>query len=191
MPYGKRPEATVTKTRNWTVPVVLSLGLGVLGALGAIELRPQLAVSPQEELAVGQPFSAPFDVTNTGYLQVHVDNVTALLHKVQSQTGRYDVTDLGWGNIDWDNFDLDRNESKTILLYFTNNQPEKADIIFAVDYRFLGLKRRRLFRFEGIHIEKWDWSKQPLGDLEPDINKAVDTGLKEHYKALERRKRAN
>jgi len=179
-----------TKTKSWTIPTVLGLVLSVVGALGVIELRPQIAVSPQGELANGQPFSPPFDVTNTGYLEVHVDNVTVVIHKVEYH-GKISVTDATIGGVDWDNFDLDRNESKTIVLYLANGQPDKADVVIAVDYKYFGFKGRRLLRFEGIHMDNWDWSKQPIADLEPGIEKVVDKGLTDHYRAIERRKHPN
>jgi hypothetical protein len=94
-------------------------------------------VSPHGELATGQPFTTPFEITNTGYLGVHIDNVTVVLHKIEYPK-RLESTDATIGSATWDNFDLDRNMSKTLITYFATGQPEKADIILAVDYRFLG-----------------------------------------------------
>lgn len=101
------------------------------------------------------------------------------------------VSDGTIGGIDWDNFDLDRGQTKTILAYFANGMPEKANVIVAIDYRFLGRKWRWFQRFDGIRIENWHWSKQPMDDMEPYINKVVDRGLEMHYKAIERRQHPN
>ena len=113
------------KVKIWTTPAVLGLLLSAVGAFGVIELRPQLSVSPGEMLAGNQPFSAPFEVTNSGYLGVHVGNITVIEHRIE-QPGVL-VTDGSVNDRAWDNFDLDRGVSKTIILYFSNGMPTKAD----------------------------------------------------------------
>ncbi len=172
------PPIPQAKTRAWTLPTVLSLILGVLGALTIIELRPQLSVTPQEQLATGQPFSAPFEITNAGYLSLHIDNVIAVLHL--AVIGRDTFENASSGNNDWDNFDLERGNGKTVLFYFYNGVPAKADMVIAIDYEFLGKKWRSFSRFQGVHMEKWQWSKQPMGDLKPELNKVVDEALRKH-----------
>src|SRR5437899_2699386 len=97
------------KINTWTIPTLLGLALGLVGALGVIELRPQLNVSPGEPLAHNQPFSAPFDVTNTGYVSVHIRNITVIEHRIE-QRG-LTVTDGSMNNKTWDNFDLERGGS--------------------------------------------------------------------------------
>lgn len=159
------------KTRIWTTPAVLSILIGLVGALGVIELRPQLVVSPQAELVTNQPFSCPFEITNTGYLGFHVDRVAAIIKSVELPIGV--ITDGVWQPQDWKNFELDRGGSKTILVTLANMPPKKADIVIGLDYTYFGVRGRRFFRFQGIHMERWAWSKQPVGD-ESGLNILMD-----------------
>src|ERR1022692_4627277 len=92
--------APPAKTRPWTLPTVLGLILTTLGALGVIELKPQLSVAPQEQLATNQPFSAPFEITNAGYLSLHVDNVIVIFHTVEVPGASF--TNASSGNKEWD-----------------------------------------------------------------------------------------
>jgi hypothetical protein len=78
-PRRSTQKPATAKTKNWTLPAVLGLTVSVVGAVGVIELRPQLAMSPQGQLATTQPFTAPFELTNAGYLGVHVENVIVIL----------------------------------------------------------------------------------------------------------------
>lgn len=181
MPPERQPIPSA-KTRAWTLLTVLGLILTAVGALvGVIELRPQISVTPQEQLASGQPFSAPFEITNAGYLSLHIDNVIAVVH--MAVIGGTAFGNASSGNKDWDNFDLERGKSKTMLYYFSNGMPTKADMIIAIDYEFLGKKWRSFYRFQGIYMEKWQWSKQPMGELEPELNKVVDEALINHRQA--------
>lgn len=163
------------KTKTWTTPVVLGLILGVVGAMGVIELRPQLAISPKEELAPNQPFSCPFEVTNTGYLSLHVEDVVVIFHQVDTNY----LDNAGFSK-DWDNFELERGGSKTILAYFTNGTPVKADIVIGVDYKYFGVRGRWLFRFQGVHMATWQWAKQPIGDIKTAMEQRMDSALAKH-----------
>jgi hypothetical protein len=129
-----------------------------------------------------RPFSAPFEITNTGYLTVHIDNVVVIFSTVEYESGPT-FTDASVGNKGWDNFDLSRGGTKTILPYFSNGALKKADVVIAIDYRFLWRKWRWFFRFQGIHIENWQWTKQLVGDLEAPLNKTADYALEQHKKA--------
>ena len=106
--------------------------------MGVVALRPQINVSPQEQLASGQPFSAPFEITNAGYLSIHVDNVIAVLHI--AVIGGDTFENASSGNKDWDNFDLERGKSKTMLYYFYNGMPTRADMIIGRRLQVLGQK---------------------------------------------------
>src|SRR5579863_3804900 len=164
----KRPKKKKTKT--WTTPTVLGLILSVVGALGVIELRPQLSVTPLEQLASNQPFSAPFEITDTGYLGIHVDYVTVVWPYVEYPHG-LTMTDASSNDIGWDNFDLGRGGSITITPNLANGVPIKANIVIAVDYRYFGVRDRWIFMFDGLHGERWQWSKQPAGDRKTEFNK--------------------
>jgi hypothetical protein len=172
------------KTRTWTTPTILGLILSVVGALSIVELKPQISVSPQPERANNVPFSAPFEITNTGYLGFHVDNVVVVLPLVEYQGGKITFHDSKIGNVDWDNFDLDRGVSKTIYPTFSNGVPQKASLVIAMDYRYLGIKCRFLRRFDGTHMDNWQWGKQPIKtEDEPSLNRLVDEAIAQHKEA--------
>ena len=171
------------KTRTWTTPKVLGLILSIVGALGVVELRAQLSASPKPERATNQPFSAPFEITNTGYLGFHVDNVLVIFPTVEYQRGPSFQNSMT-GNVDWDNFDLERGSSKTIYPYFSDGIPTKASIVIAVDYTYFWVKCRWLAKFDGTHIDNWEWAKQPIkADDRPNLNRLADEALARHRKA--------
>jgi len=137
-----------------------------------------------EQLTSNEPFSTPFEITNTGYLGIHVDYVTAVAPRVEYAQGPT-FKDVSTNQVSWDNFDLGRGGSTTILPSLINGgAPSKADVVIAVDYRYLGIKSRWMFRFDGIHRERWQWSKQPIGKREAEFNKEIDYSLGEHLKAI-------
>jgi hypothetical protein len=191
MPHGK-PVSPHAKTRNWTLPTVLGLIVSVVGSVGVIELRPQLSMSPKEQLVGSDPLSAPFELTNTGYLSTHIVNIIAILHHAECPSGgghTLTIDDGQAGNIEWDNFDLQRGGKKTIIPYFVGSYGvpgcNKADMVIAVDYDFLWIKWRWFFRFVGVRLERWDWEQQPLErGLKHEINAAVEKGLAQHRKYI-------
>jgi hypothetical protein len=76
------------KVAFWSI---VSLAASILGALGVVALRSQLNVQPDELLAINQPFSAPFEITNTGYFGLHVDYVTVLYPRVEITAPRNNI----------------------------------------------------------------------------------------------------
>jgi hypothetical protein len=103
------------KPKIWTIPNVLGLILSVVGALGVVELRPQLSVTPQGELKTSQPFSAPFRITNTGYLAVSERQILCYGHIVK--LGGIELA-RNVTAAEWNEFSLERGDSKTVLCYF-------------------------------------------------------------------------
>ena len=167
MPPAK-PRRQTKKMRTWTLPTVLGLLLGAVGAVGVIELRPQLTVTPQSELIAGQPFSAPFRITNSGYLAVNVRRIII---------DEYQTTFRGWsmgrnivGDRRWSNFTLERGDSKTVICRFINQKPDRADVVIVIEYTFLGVKWRRYFRFQGAYGDNWQWLPQPHDDIVHEID---------------------
>jgi hypothetical protein len=139
-------------------------------------------VSPQPQRATNQPFSAPFEITNTGYLGLHVENVIVVFSIVEYEGVKFQ--DAMAGNLGWDDFDLNRGATKTIFPYFSNGVPKKAIIVIAVDYKYFSVKRRWLFKFEGTHIDSWQWRKQPIRpEDEEGLNRTVDQALSNHRQA--------
>lgn len=136
-----------------------------------------MEASPKAELSKDQPFSAPFEISNVGYLKVHVKNVIAVLHKAEVDGG-ISIRDASGGRTAWENFDLGRGEGKTIVANFGSFRPDKADLVISVDYSSMAfITRRQLFRFEGLHADNWQWTKQPVGDIRTQINRSVDQEL--------------
>jgi hypothetical protein len=93
------------------------------------------------------------------------------------------LTDTSTNDLQWDDFDLDREDSKDILPNLAQGGVlTKADVVIGVDYKYFGIKNRRMFRFDGLHEEKWQWSKQPIGNRLAEFSKEVDDSLKKHLK---------
>jgi len=101
------------------------------------------------------------------------------------------ISDNSANGAKWDNFDLERGESKTVLYRFSTGLPTKADIVLAVDYEFFWMKWRWLFRFEGMHGDNWNWERQPIGDLNPGINRVIDESLMKHRRLTTRPQNPN
>ena len=91
----------------------------------------------------------------------------------------------------WDSLLLGKKwGAKEVITRFSNVIPAKAVIVFGVDYKYFGVHFRNLFKFEGIHMDNWRWSKQPIDPTEKDhLNTIVDTGLAHHLQNIERTSR--
>jgi hypothetical protein len=172
------------KIKIWTTPTVLGLILSVVGAVGVIELRPQMTVTPADELEKSQPFSAPFRITNTGYLSLTIKSITFYVHELE--VGGSNIGDNTVNNPAWNNFDLDSGGSKTIRSNFlrSNVLPSKADIVIVIDYTFIGINRRHYSRFEGAYVDNWEWMPQPYADIVIDIDKAVNRATEIRQKSV-------
>ena len=70
-------------------------------------------------------------------------------------------------------------------MHHKRGTPKEANAVIAVDYKYFGIKERRMFEFVGLHRERWQWSKQPIGNLEAEFNKQVDYSLGEHFKVIQ------
>jgi hypothetical protein len=152
-----------------------------VGAAGVIELRPQLAVSPQEPIEKSQPFSVPFRINNTGYFSFHVDHVFCYISKIVA--AGYTDTSSTSHHPDWNNFELDRSESKTIItgLLHAPNVPTTADIAIVVDvrpFRWFPRSSRRYFRFTGGYIDTWQWLAQPSEPIQADADKTIEEHMR-------------
>jgi hypothetical protein len=173
----EKPAAPTAKRHDWSIPTVLSLILGAVGALTIIELKPQIVVPPQEAIEKSQPFSVPFRIENSGYLSFHVNRVLCYVDKIQAGG----IT-LGHGSThepDWDNFDLERGEGKTVFcrIIHSGNVPNTADIAIVLDERpFRRFPRsfRRYFRFTGAYVDNWQWLAQPSAPIQKDIDRQID-----------------
>jgi hypothetical protein len=63
----------------------------------------------------------------------------------------------------------------------------KAEIVIGVDYMFLWMKWRWFFRFDGTHMDNWQWSRQPIGkDREQILNRNMDDALAKHRQAKQK-----
>jgi hypothetical protein len=182
---AKQKKPAPPKSTAWNAPTIIGLVIGLVGLFGLISVWPQLTMTPLGQLANNQPFSAPFELSATGPIPVHVDHVIAVYHEVEYENG-FKIQDSESGNKAWDDFDLNSAEggTKTIGAYFSDGTPKTADIVFTVDYRVWGIKQKRAhFRFLGAHIDNWIWTKQPMGDLGPRIDERVEDALVKHAEA--------
>jgi hypothetical protein len=168
------------KTKIWTTHNILGVMLSLLAAGGVIELRPQFTVEPQAELKTSEPFSVPFQITNTGYLAINASFVLFYIHDLQFAGD--DIKDnIVWSR-DWENFIIEEEDSKTITCSVTKGgpPPTRADVVVAVGYTYLGVKWTRYFRFVGTHMDNWKWLPEPHDDITADIDRAVDRAQRMH-----------
>jgi hypothetical protein len=189
---GMPPKMAATqhgKPRTWTLPTILGIAIGIVGALGVIELRPQLSVAPLEAIEKTQPFSIPFRIDNSGYLSLYVDHVFCYLHKVRASDPRLIVSiDKGtFHDPTWNRFELDRAESKTIICNLANQIkplaiPSDADITIVIDYRpFKQFPHsfRRYFRFTVGYVDNWQWLAQPSGPIQTDADRQIEDHMRQ------------
>lgn len=135
-----------------------------------------VGLSALEQLESNAPFSAPFEITNTGYLGVYIDHVVVVVPEAEYGHNST-VTDMGMFGDDFNDFYLERGGTKTIFPRMIDRTVAKADLLIGIDYRYFGVTGRRLFMFEGIQRAKWAWTKQPIGTREAEFNRMVDSRL--------------
>jgi hypothetical protein len=183
--HGKRPDQ-VAKTRTWTLPTVLGLVLGVIGAVGVIELRPQMLVSPQEPTQRSQPFSVPFRIENTGYLSFYVEHVSCVVNKVK--VGELQISDSVKPFPEWDGIVLDRADGGTVTcnIYSGPITPKTiADIAIVIDYKpcrsFPFGPFTKYFGFDGRYVDNWQWTRKPSRQSQTEAGKATEEYLREHH----------
>ena len=151
------------KKHNWTTATVLGLILSVLGLVGLIELRPQIEVSPLEELRKEDSFSAPFRIHNAGYLSIHIQQVvcTDSEVKIGILVSRNNIYIYGPASDTW----LRRGESETIFCTISKARmrPSSADISIHIFYRawIVPYTLHNSSRFVGAYGDRWDWLQQP------------------------------
>jgi len=166
-----------SKTRHWTLPTVLGLLLGLVGALGVVELRPQISVSPREPIEKSQPFSVPFAIENQGYFSFWLEHAFCYYHKVE--VGPLTVNNGSEHAPDWGRQSIERATAKTVICNLAHYPavPKSADIGVVLDYKpfqSFPFTFRRYFRFVGAYIDNWQWLKQPPNSIEADADKAIE-----------------
>jgi hypothetical protein len=87
----------------------------------------------------------------------------------------------------WNRFELDRGESKTIIVNLYDQikplgRPTAADIVVVIDYRpfaYFPHLFRSYFRFTGAYIDNWQWLAQPSGPIQADADAAIEDHMKQ------------
>ena len=187
-PHMPPPDITPTpnvKSRTWTLPTVLGLIIGIVGAVGIIELRPQISVVPQEAIEKSQPFSVPFRIDNTGYLSFYVDRVFCYLNSVEGE--RVKVSRGTLHDPSWNRFELDRGEPKAIMCNLQDQikplgLPKTADIAIVVDYRpsqHFPKSYRKYFRFTGAYVDSWQWLAQPSAPIQAEADRQIEEHMRQ------------
>jgi hypothetical protein len=137
----------------WKV-IIFVLGLPGL-YIGIISMLPRLGVLPQAELDPADPFSVPIQVSNDGYLTIHITDVRCSLDHVLTKD-RSSFTDL-WsaraGLPENYQFDLEPGGQAIHFCGFTvaNTKLLEAFIHIEVDFTtaFLPWKLAKKFPFRG------------------------------------------
>jgi hypothetical protein len=164
---SEKPPTPPLKTRTWTLPTVLGLILGLVGALGVIELRPQITVSPMEPIEKSQPFSVPFRIQNIGYSSFWVEDAHCYVHEVK--VGGMEFKDfLAYEKL-MQNHYINRGDAASLRCYIVKHLkntpiPNTADMSIVVSYRpwkTFPHTFTKSFRFVGSYIDNWQWTPQP------------------------------
>jgi hypothetical protein len=176
------PPDPPSERRNSGFSSLASIALALFGlvltvSMAVVHLRSPITVTPQDRIAKLLPFSSPFRIDNTGDLSIWVEHVYCYGANVRWNSVTMDR--ILERSHDWEQFTLQRNESKTILcnVLDTPTPPQRADIVIAVDYRplpFLPWTFRKLARFKGAYADQWQWLRQPIGPIESETNRAID-----------------
>jgi hypothetical protein len=177
--YGKENKQP-GRTRNWTLPTILGIALGILGAVGIVELLPQMYVSPQEPTEKSNPFSIPFRLANSGYLSFHVVTIHVYINRIV-----FMGTNTIGGSVghlaECDNFSLGRGESQSLIVNLMRGlptPPSEADIVIVVDYDTILLpKSRRYFRFVGAYVDNWQWLSMHSKEIESEVDRLVNDSI--------------
>jgi hypothetical protein len=144
------------------------------------------AVSPQEPIEKSNPFSVPFRIENTGYWSFHVDHIFAYADRITIRQINMPSMTYHWP--DWNNFDLERSESKTVTARFVRSVavppdvPDTADIAIVVDFRpyaWFPHSFRRYYRFTGTYIDNWQWLAQPSGPIQANADREIEEHMRE------------
>jgi hypothetical protein len=150
--------------------------------VGVIELRPQIAIVPQEPIEKSQPFSVPLRIENSGYFSFWLEHAFCYYHEVR--VGPIHVSKGTSHTLEWNRHSIDRAEGETIVcnLARSPSMPANADIAVVVDYRpwrIFPWTFRRCFRFTGMYVDNWQWTQQPSEPIQADAYTAVDDHMKQ------------
>ncbi len=155
----------IPKKHAWTMPAVLGLVISIVGAFGAIELRPQISVSPMEPFEKSQPFSVPFRIQNIGYFGFWVEEERCVIGAVDFGGIRVEASEYSQPTMG--RHYVDRGESMTVSCYLMRAEgptPKAADIAILVYYRpwrTFPHTFSKPFRFIGAYGDSWQWMPQP------------------------------
>lgn len=155
----------------------MELTLSVIGLLltvvGLIALRPSLTVLPLLPVDPRQPFSVPFQITNTSFYRLRNVTVYGYMHRIRVG-GLVAESNLQTGE-QWKSVHLERGESITIITNFIHAPilPAEADIAIVVDYNAM-TKGRHFARFVGSFGANWQWLRQPSKDVQAAAARMID-----------------
>jgi len=173
----KRQRAKEKASRFGTVSTIIGLGLGVVGLVGLIALRPQVTVSPADALEHSQPFSVPFHITNASFYAIDDVTPTFYIHRLMMAEG----SDINVGNnlVQYPAQNLEHGETGTVICQFTQvgSFPSDADVVVVIDYRISWIPfwhPRQYFRFVGRYGDNWQWLAEPIGSVRKETDAAFE-----------------
>jgi hypothetical protein len=159
----------------------MELGLSILAVLLAtislIALWPSLEISAKEPIDHAQPFSVPFQITNTSYYPLK--NIQTYVYAHRVLVGGITATSNLMKNDNWRADHLSKGESITIISNFIHAPmlPAEADIVIAVDYKIVGIpfvQERCFTRFIGnFSGANWQWLKQPSKEVQANASRMI------------------
>ena len=159
----------------------MEMALAILGilltAVGLIALMPSLTITPLAPTDPAQPFSVPFQITNTSFYPLNDVTVYGYMHRIQ--VGGLIAERNLMSNGNWNTKHLGRGESITIIPNFIHAPilPAEADIAIVVDYKMFVLpfiQKRHFARFVGNFGVNWQWLQQPSNEVQSAAGNMID-----------------
>jgi hypothetical protein len=123
-----------------------------------------MEVSEKAELEGSQPFTAPFNIHNSGYLPFHIQR--AICYAAKIKVGGITLEGDMMGN-EVPKEELERGHNETIFCRFSHSDspPSEASIAIVVDYTPWGFPlsytSRQYFCLTGAYGDTWDWIENP------------------------------
>jgi hypothetical protein len=146
------------KTRNWfeRIPLVWRVIIFLIGVpslyVGIVSILPRISVTPSEELNKYDPFSAPFIISNDGYIAIHSVNMPCTIDHLllSSQTSMTNAT--ASDDVFDDTLEPDGRSTHFCHMQITDAKTKEVIITLTVSFRpdFYPWTTIRKFHFRGL-----------------------------------------
>ncbi len=190
-----KPETLAGSTSKSHKGALLAFaGLAIALVVAYLQLRPQMEVSPKEEIEKSQPFSSPFTIHNSGYLPFRIERTFCYANNIQAAQTTIQDSVATW-DTEPRNAEVESGHNDTVFCKWMHSAapPSRADIVIVIDYAPFGFPAtytsRQYFRFVGAYIDTWQWGEKTTeSSTKNAANKAIERALDNLQKSQERLK---